>query len=93
VVSVNPRNGNATRLASGLAGATNIALGDKGRIYVSQLFAGQISVIDKGKLKPYVTLASPLGLTYFHGTLYAGTAGPTDDQGNPTGPGTIVAIR
>jgi hypothetical protein len=41
VVSVNPRNGNATRLATGIAGATDIALGDHGRIFVSQLFAGQ----------------------------------------------------
>jgi hypothetical protein len=93
VVSVNPRNGNATRLATGLAGATNIALGDHGRIFVSQLFAGQISVIDRGVLKPYVQLASPLGLTFTRGTLYAGTLGPTDAEGNPTGPGTIVAIR
>jgi hypothetical protein len=93
VVSVNPRNGNVRRLATGLAGATNVALGDHGRIFVSELFGGQISVIDKGRLRPYVQLASPLGLTFRHGTLYAGTLGPSDDQGNPTGPGTIVAIR
>jgi hypothetical protein len=93
VVSVNPRNGNATRLATGLAGATNVALGDHGRIFVSELFGGQISVIDKGRLRPYVQIDSPIGLTFLRGTLYAGTLGPSDDEGNPTGPGTLVAIR
>ena len=27
------------------------------------------------------------------GALYAGTIGPSDEQGNPTGPGTIVRIK
>jgi hypothetical protein len=93
VVSVDPRTGWASRLGTGFAGATNLALGDHGRIYVSELFAGRISVIDHGRVRPYVQLAGPLGLTYSHGTLYAGTAGPTDEEGNPTGPGTLVAIR
>ncbi len=45
------------------------------------------------RVRPYVELAGPIGLTYSHHTLYAGTLGPTDDEGNPTGPGTLVAIR
>jgi hypothetical protein len=93
VVSVNPRNGNATRLATGLLGATSVALGPDGKIFFSELFGGKIGVIDRGVVRPYVQLASPLGLTYFKGALYAGTFGPTDDQGNPTGPGTIVRIK
>jgi hypothetical protein len=93
VVSVNPRNGNATRLATGLAGATNVALGPDGKIFFSELFGGRIGVISKGKVSTYVQLDSPLGLTYFKGTLYAGTLGPSDAEGNPTGPGSIVAIR
>ena len=93
VVSVNPRNGNATRLATGLLGGTNVALGPDGKIFFSELFGGKIGVIDRGKARTYVELGSPLGLTYFKGALYAGTFGPTDDQGNPTGPGTIVRIK
>jgi hypothetical protein len=93
VLSVNPHTGRTTRLAGGFAGATNVALGSHGRIFVSELFAGRISVIDHGRVRPYVELAGPLGLTWTHGVLFAGTAGPTDDQGNPTGPGTLVAIR
>ena len=34
VVSVNPRNGNATKLATGLLGGTNVALGPDGKIFV-----------------------------------------------------------
>jgi hypothetical protein len=93
VLSVDPRTGHSRRLATGFAGATNLALGEHGRIYVSELFAGRISVIDRGRVRPYVELASPVGLTFEHHTLYAGTLGPTDAEGNPTGPGTIVAIR
>jgi hypothetical protein len=93
VVSVNPRTGRAYWVAGGFAGATNVALGSHGRIFVSELFGGRISVIDHGRVRPYVQLASPLGLTWSHGVLYAGTAGPTDAEGNPTGPGTLVAIR
>ena len=93
VVSVNPRNGNATKLATGLLGGTNVALGPDGKIFYSELFAGRIGVIQHGKARTYVELGSPLGLTYFKGALYAGTLGPTDDEGNPTGPGSIVRIR
>ncbi len=93
VVSVNPRNGNATRLATGLLGGTNVALGPDGKIFFSELFGGKIGVIDRGQARTYVELGGPLGLTYFKGALYAGTAGPTDDQGNPTGPGTVVRIK
>jgi hypothetical protein len=87
VVSVNPSNGNATTLATGLLGATNVALGPDGKIFFSELFAGKIGVIDHGTARTYVELGSPLGLTYFKGALYAGTLGPT-----PTDAGSLVRI-
>jgi hypothetical protein len=93
VVAVSQRTGHAFTLASGIAGATSVALGRHGRIYVSELFGGRVSVLEHGRLRPYVQLDSPLGLTYFRGALYAGTAAPTDEQGNPTGTGTIVRIK
>lgn len=93
VVSVDPRSGRVRTLATGFAGATNVAVADRGRIFVSELFGGRISVIEHGRVRPYVALASPIGLVYSHGTLFAGTLAPTDDEGNPTGDGTIVAIR
>ena len=93
VVSVNPHNGYATKLATGLLGATNVALGPNGKIFYSELFAGKIGVIEHGKARTYVELGSPLGLTYFKGALYAGTLAPIDDQGNPTGTGSLVRIK
>jgi hypothetical protein len=93
VVSVDLHSGRIRTLATGFAGATNVAVADRGRIFVSELFGGKISVIEHGRVRPYVSLASPIGLVYVNGTLFAGTLAPTDDEGNPTGNGSIVAIR
>ncbi len=83
----------AHKIAGGFAGATNLAVSPDGRIFVTELFGGQISVIKGHHVEPYVQLANPLSVTWGHGTLYAGTLAPSDDEGNPTGPGTLVAIR
>ena len=92
VYSVNPWNGHAHRLAGGFLGATNVAVGPRGRIYVAELFAGQVSVIDHGSVSKYVDLPGALSLVWSKGGLYAGTLGPTDENGAPTGPGTLVRI-
>jgi hypothetical protein len=78
VYRVNPRNGHSKLIATGLAGATNLAL-FKGKIYVAQLFAGQISVIKHGVAVPYVELPGTLSVEAGRGHLYAGTgvAGPS----------------
>lgn len=93
VYGVDARSGKARKVAGGFLGATNLALGPDHRIFVAELFAGQVSVIDHGRVKPYVQLPGALSLVWLRGTLYAGTLAPTDDQGDPTGPGTLVAIR
>ena len=49
-------NGNATRLATGLLGATSVALGPDGKIFVSELFGGKISLIDRARSRTYVEL-------------------------------------
>jgi hypothetical protein len=38
------------------------------------------------------SLPGPLGLEFAGGALYAGVIAPTDDQGNPTGSGSVVRI-
>ena len=68
VYRVNPHNGRVKLVATGLLGATNLAL-HRGKIYVSEFFAGQISVINRGKPKLYPracpgsSRSSPVGAT------------------------------
>ena len=83
VYRVNPRNGHSKLIATGFAGATNLAL-YKGKIYVAELFAGQISVIKNGAPKPYVALPGALSVEAGRGHLYAGTG--------VTGPSSVVKI-
>lgn len=93
VYRVDSRHGYARRIAGGFLGATNVAVASKGRIFVAELFAGRISVIDHRRVRPYVDLPNALSLVWAKGTLFAGTIAPTDDEGNPTGTGSLVAIR
>ena len=85
VYRVDPRTGKNQLIARGFAGATNLALGKRGEIYVTELFAGRISVIKHGEVKPYVTLPGALSVeTDRKGNLWAGTG--------ITGPSSIVKI-
>jgi hypothetical protein len=92
VYRVGPMSGQATRVAGGFLGATNVALGPDHTIYVAELFAGRISTIKNGKVKPYVDLPGALAVEWGNGHLYASTLAPMDDQGVPTGKGSVVRI-
>jgi hypothetical protein len=92
VYKVDPTTGRWQRVATGFLGATNVALDRQGTIYVAELFAGRISTVWHGGAKPFVTLPGVAGVEYADGHLYGSTVAPTDDQGNPTGKGTIVRI-
>ncbi|MDN5770565.1 MAG: ScyD/ScyE family protein [Microlunatus sp.] len=86
---VNPFNGRARAVASGFLGATNLALGKHGEIYVAELFAGRISTVYCGRAKPYLTLPGVVAVeTSSSGELWAATLGNED----PPAPGTIVKI-
>ncbi len=86
---VNPRTGRATELASGFLGATNLALGSHGRIYVAELFGGKISVVKGSKKTDFVSLPGVVAVeTDRRGQLWAATLGNED----PPAPGTIVKI-
>lgn len=90
VWKVNPWTGSARKVAGGLLGATNLALGSHGEIYVAELFGGQISVVKRGTAKPYLALPGVVAVeTGKDGTLWAATMGNED----PPAPGTIVQIR
>ncbi len=89
VWKVNPWTGHARKVAGGFLGATNLAIGKHGTIYVAELFAGQISVVKNGSAKPYLSLPGVVAVeTDDDGTLWAATLGNED----PPAPGTIVKI-
>lgn len=81
-------SGKAARLATGFLGATNLAIGKRGEIYVAELFAGQISVVSHGTKRPYVSLPGVVAVETGPSGLWAATLGNED----PPAPGTIVQI-
>lgn len=84
VYRVDPSTGASQRIATGFAGATNLALGAGGTIYVSELFADQIAVVRGGSRVGSIPLAQPAAVEYARGRLYAST--------NVFGNGAVVAI-
>jgi hypothetical protein len=70
VYAVNPWNGEVSQVASGLAGATNLAIGKHGTIYVAELFGGRVSKIVDGAPQTVIELAQPAALEYANGKLY-----------------------
>lgn len=91
VWKVNPRNGKAVEIAGGFVGATNLALGKHGEIYVAELFGAKISVIKHGRTSTYVNLPNVVAVeTGPDGTVWAGTMASQDPQA--PAPGTIVKI-
>lgn len=87
VYRVNPRNGHATRLATGLAGATNLALGRHGEIYVAEFYAGTVAVLRHGRVTSRIALPGVVSVETDGGRLLAGTF-----AGGPDQPGTVVEI-
>ena len=86
VYRVNPKNGAVKLIATGLAGATNIAIAPNGTIYVAELFGGRVSSIShRGKVRPLVSLTQPAGLEWADGHLYVST--------NVFGAGSIVKLK
>ncbi|HZC71974.1 MAG TPA: ScyD/ScyE family protein [Jatrophihabitans sp.] len=73
VYRVNPHTGSATKIAGGFAGASNLALGPNGTIYVSELFADDIAVVQGGTTVDTIPLLSPASVEYARGALYAST--------------------
>jgi hypothetical protein len=70
VVMVTGR-GHTWTMARGLAGGANVAVSPWGRVYVSELFGNQISVIRHGHAIPIADVPSPSGLEWANGKLYA----------------------
>ena len=72
VWKVDPKSGEVTQLVGGLAGATNLAIGKHGTIYVTELFGGRVSQIRRGHVTPVLDLPNPAAIEYADGKLYVG---------------------
>lgn len=73
---INPATGQVTHLAGGFSGATNLALGKKGAIYVAELDGGGISVYSDGSVSPFAALPLAVGVeTAPNGTVWATNLG------------------
>jgi hypothetical protein len=59
VYKVHPHSGETHLVARAFAGATNLAIGTKGEIYVTEMFADRISVIPRGSSTPQPFLDVP----------------------------------
>lgn len=93
VYTVNRSTGAATRYATGFAGATNLAVAPEGSVYVTELFAGTITkVAPNGTKSTFAQLPGAVSVEFFGNKIYAGTLAPTDENNNPTGPGTVVEL-
>lgn len=73
VYRIDPRTHGATRIATGFAGAMNVAVTSAGTVYVAELLSGRISVVRSGRPVAYRTLANVVGLEAFGSKLYAST--------------------
>lgn len=79
LVRVNPRTGQLKVIATGLSGATNLAI-SHGKFYVTELFAGRVSLVRHGEARRHIDLPGALSIEAGpRGVLYAGTgvAGPS----------------
>ncbi|MBD8059295.1 ScyD/ScyE family protein [Cellulomonas sp. JH27-2] len=74
LVKVNPSSGKVTTIATGFAGATGLAVGRGGTVFVAELYGNQVSSVDcRGKVRVLTSLEQPAGLEWANGKLYAST--------------------
>jgi hypothetical protein len=82
-------SGRPHKIATGFAGATNLALDGRGDIYVVELSAGTLSKVHHGQPEPVLSLAGLVAVEYANGHLYASTAPAVVGA---DGPGTVVML-
>ena len=86
VYTVDPWKGKVRQLGSGFVGATNLAVTDKGTVYVSELFGGRISQVGKRGPSTVVEVPLPAGLEWDGKGLLATTnVLPADETTPPDG--------
>ncbi|GGL88086.1 ScyD/ScyE family protein [Nakamurella endophytica] len=84
------RHGHVQRVATGFAGATNLAIGPHGTVYVAELGSGTISqVLCNGRHQTVATLPGVVAVEWANGHLYASTAPAVTGA---QAPGTVVQL-
>jgi hypothetical protein len=71
VYTVDPDSGAVHRIATGFAGATNVAVAPDGAVYVAELFGGQVSQVVGAGGVPVASVPFPAGLEWANAKLYA----------------------
>jgi hypothetical protein len=84
VYTVNPWKHSAQRMATGFLGATDLALGQDGAVYVAELFGGKVTRLNHGRTSTVVTTDRPLSIEVQGESLYVGTL--ADVTFGPAGP-------
>ncbi len=77
--------GGSHTVAGGLLGATNLAVGPRGGIYVAELFGNKITAVRNGRTRTVADVPSPAALEWWRGRLIATT--------DVFGAGNLVSIR
>jgi hypothetical protein len=93
VYRVDRWSGRSTRVATGFAGATNVAMASDGTIFVTELFGGTVTQVRHGEKSTFRSVDQPVSVEVEGRSVYVGTLAAMDDQGNPTAPGTIRVFR
>ena len=92
VYKVNPSTGKVWKLAGGLLGATNLAVGPDGTVYAAELFSGRVSVVTKGTVTPFVEIPNALSVEADARTGSGSARSPPLGPQGPQGPGTVVRV-
>lgn len=84
---VHPRTGEVRTLATGLSGATNVAVGPLGTVFVAELYANEVSLVTPwGHVRSLGSVNQPAGVEWEDDRLYVSTDVFTPD-------GKVVAVR
>lgn len=85
VYTVNPITGKVKPYASGFLGATNLAVSPTGKVFVTQLFGGEISLVSKGAPTTYYSAPLPAAVEWSPGGLVATTNALPGENEPPAG--------
>ncbi len=93
VWTVDPATGAATQIGAGLAGATDLAVSPSGKVYVTELFGGQVTMVGPAGNATVASLDAPVAIEWAKGRLYVATGDASASPDDPLGAGQIVTIR